>query len=102
DLEMPLVIEKQSMHLLGTIVLGTLFAICWPSPIATAGPVIGTFDASRTGVANIATGSFSTQTNASLLANFPGHSYLTTPTLTPACLGSIDLLFEVDAKNWAR
>lgn len=54
--------------------------------------VVGTFDASRAGLTNVATGPAATQMRASLAANFPDASFATAPTLTGGFLSGVDVL----------
>lgn len=57
-----------------------------------AGLVIGTFDTTRSSTANVASGPFAQDARAAIAANFPGSSFLTSPTLTPQFLSQIDIL----------
>lgn len=83
-------IHKQATHLLGILLLGTIFAVSGSSSASAL--VIGTFDSSRTGIANLDTGLFSTQSRNSLDANYPGLTFSSAPTLTPTFLAGIDIL----------
>ncbi len=83
-------IYKQATHLLGILLLGAIFAVSGSSSASAL--VIGTFDSSRTGIANLETGLFSTQARNSMGANFPGLTFSSAPTLTPAFLAGVDLL----------
>lgn len=67
---------------------------------ARAAITVGSFDASRAGEANLATGIFTTQLRASLAANFPGSTIATTPSLTPAFLSSVDVMIVASANNF--
>jgi hypothetical protein len=55
--------------------------------------IIGTFDSTRAGDANIINGGLTSELRASLNANFPGYSILGTGTLTNAFLSGVDTLF---------
>jgi hypothetical protein len=57
-----------------------------------AGPIIGTFDSSRSGIANVVDGTLTDDLRTSLNLNFPSHSIVGTDTITPAFLDTIDIL----------
>ncbi|HEY4311258.1 MAG TPA: PEP-CTERM sorting domain-containing protein [Pirellulales bacterium] len=67
-------------------------ALCAQMTFAS-GLVIGTWNSTRAGIANIPTGEFSTQAVASLETNFPGMSFKTTTTLTPQFFQGVNMLF---------
>jgi hypothetical protein len=74
-----------------------LFAVAaaWAFCSVAANPcfavVVGVFDASRAGDANLATGIFATQVRASTLSHFSGTTFATTPTLTSAFLSGVNV-----------
>lgn len=61
--------------------------------------VVGVFDASRAGEANLVTGLFTTQVRASTLAHFPGTTFATTPTLTSAFLSGVNVAILASPNN---
>jgi hypothetical protein len=61
--------------------------------------VVGSFDASRAGQANIADGFLTTQARASLQSHFPGSTITTAPSLTPAFLSGLDVLIVSSVNN---
>jgi hypothetical protein len=61
--------------------------------------VVGVFDASRAGEANLATGSFATQVRASTLSHFSGTTFATTPTLTSAFLSGVNVAIIASPKT---
>jgi hypothetical protein len=60
---------------------------------AEASFVVGTFDSTRSSTANPITGLFTSDAITSLNANFPGTTFVAAPTLTPAFLAGVDVLF---------
>jgi len=83
--------------LVGVLVAGGLL-LCPPSP-AKAGPIIGTFDGTRSTTANIANGFFAFQARASLASHYPGYSFATDLILTDSFLSGIDLLLITSSKS---
>jgi hypothetical protein len=67
------------------------------TPLARAGPVIGTFDSTRATTANVANSPFDSDMRASLAAHFPTSSLATAPTLTPAFLAGVNILLITPA-----
>lgn len=84
-------------HLL--VVLALTLTIHLTGAAVSAGITVGTFDASRAGFANLDDGLLATQARASLLSNFPGSTIVTTPTLTPSFLASVDVMFVISVKD---
>lgn len=66
---------------------------------AQAALIVGAFDASRAGDANVITGIFSEDSIAALSANFPGTDYTSAPELTPKFLAGIDILVLTPASS---
>lgn len=77
--------------ILSLALLGLMTASLAASPVQ-ASLVLGVFDSTRATTANLATGNFTSQLNASLTAHFPGVSYAATPTLTPQFLAGVNIL----------
>jgi hypothetical protein len=61
--------------------------------------IIGTFDSTRAGDANIVNGGLASEVRAALNANFPAESIVGTGTLTDAFLSGVDTLFLQSAFN---
>jgi hypothetical protein len=66
---------------------------------ARGGLVVGAFDASRAGDANITAGIYSVDCMSALTTNFPGTTFATSPTLTPEFLSGVDILILHPAKS---
>jgi hypothetical protein len=71
----------------------TVASVLVPTVICNgAGLVIGTFDTTRSSTANVASGPYAEEARAAIATNFPGSSFLTSPTLTPQFLSQINIL----------
>lgn len=67
--------------------------------VAQANLVVGAFDSTRAGDANITGGIYSVDCMAALSANFPGTTFATAPTLTPEFLSGVNILMLHPAKT---
>ncbi len=80
---------KLSFSFLVGLLAGIL--ICAAACPARAGFTLGTFDTTRSSTANVL-GPIASDLIAALNTNFPGTTYVTAPTLTPAFLDTVDVL----------
>ncbi|HQR08987.1 MAG TPA: PEP-CTERM sorting domain-containing protein [Gemmatales bacterium] len=82
------------MHSMKRFILAalTLGGIGLTSQHSHAQMVIGSFDATRGGIYNTETGSQTTNFRTQVATNFPGTTYSSTSTLTPAFLSGINVL----------
>ncbi|MBL9123078.1 MAG: PEP-CTERM sorting domain-containing protein [Planctomycetaceae bacterium] len=86
--------EYRGRAIWGAMILASLS--CLP---ADAALVVGAFDASRAGAANVTSGDFSTESMSLLQAEFVGTTFATSPSLTPEFLAGVDILILTPASS---